>query len=71
MKKKRLSILLALVLVLGMIPNARAATDMGSEPVVLDICDSDFSALSSAATVTYTQGGECLHLHRRLHCHPK
>ena len=57
MKRKLLSLTLALVLVLGMMPSARAArVDQGSEPVVLDICDGDITAVSSANTVTYTQG---------------
>ena len=60
MKQRTFSLLAALTLLFSLafsLPApAAAATDLGSTPVSLDICNGSITAVSTADTVTYTQG---------------
>lgn len=62
MKYRIAAFVLCIAMVLGLLPAAAAeelhASDLGSTPVELDICDGSISIVSGTDTVAYTQGDE-------------
>ncbi len=57
MKKHLIVLLASIAIILCFATSAMAAsTDLGNTPVQLDICDGSISIVSTAETVTYTQG---------------